>query len=93
MPVLPLLVAYPVHRPPALPSFLLRAVCCAQSKNYRIVLYRQSTKEWKFSVVESIMTCEERAVLGEELVESFRHILKQGPFFVPPKTRDVATAE
>eukprot|EP00752_Nemacystus_decipiens_P003398 g3144.t1 len=53
----------------------------------------KSTKEWKFSVVESIMSCKERAVLGEELLDSFRDILKQGPFFVPAKRRDVATAE
>eukprot|EP00903_Cladosiphon_okamuranus_P014527 g13474.t1 len=53
----------------------------------------KSTKEWKFSVVESIMACKERAVLGEELLDSFREMLKQGPFFVPARRRDVATAE
>lgn len=39
------------------------------------------------------MSCKERGVLGEEMLDSFREILKQGPFLVPAKRRDVATAE
>ncbi len=54
---------------------------------------RQATKEWKFSVVESVMGCKERAVLGQEVLESLRKVLKEGPFFVPARTRNVATAE
>ncbi|CAN0042729.1 unnamed protein product [Scytosiphon promiscuus] len=53
----------------------------------------KATKEWKFSVVESIMGCKDRTVLGQEVLESFRTILKQGPFFVPTTSRQVATAE
>ena len=71
--------------PPTTPTSMLRSTCTRKK--------RQSTKEWKFSVVESIMSCKERAVLGEELLDSFQNILKQGPFFVPAKRRDVATAE
>lgn len=75
--------------PPATPTSMLRAAVLYMHPTKK----RQSTKEWKFSVVESIMSCKERAVLGEELLDSFQNILKQGPFFVPAKRRDVATAE
>lgn len=51
------------------------------------------TKEWKFSVVEAVMGCKDRGVLGQDILESFRNILKQGPFWVPAKTRTVATLE
>lgn len=54
---------------------------------------RQATKEWKFSVVEAVMQCRDRGVLGQEALDSFRTILQQGPFWVPSKTRDVATLE
>lgn len=39
------------------------------------------------------MSCKDRGVLGQDALDSFRDILKQGPFFVPAKRRDVATAE
>lgn len=39
------------------------------------------------------MSCAERGVLGQEVLDALRDILKQGPFFVPAKRRDVATAE
>ncbi|CAM9616583.1 unnamed protein product [Ectocarpus sp. 13 AM-2016] len=53
----------------------------------------KATKEWHFSLVESIMSCKDRGTLGNETLESLRTILKQGPFWVPTKSREVATAE
>lgn len=53
----------------------------------------QATKEWKFSVMEAIMRCKERGMLGEDMLESFRNHLKQGPFWVPSKTREVTALE
>lgn len=54
---------------------------------------RQATKEWKFSVVEAVMQCRDRGVLGQDALDSFRNILQQGPFWAPSKSRDVATLE
>ncbi|CAM9278583.1 unnamed protein product [Laminaria digitata] len=53
----------------------------------------KATKEWKFSVVEAVMQCRDRGVLGQDALDSFRNILQQGPFWVPSKSRDVATLE
>lgn len=51
----------------------------------------QVGKEWKFSVVESVMQCQERNILGQDMLDSFKTILEQGPFWIPSKTRAVAT--
>ncbi|CAB1118281.1 unnamed protein product [Ectocarpus sp. CCAP 1310/34] len=53
----------------------------------------KATKEWHFSLVESIMSCKDQGTLDNETLESLRTILKQGPFWVPTKSRGVATAE
>lgn len=64
---------------------LLLSPCCYAT--------RQATKEWKFSVVEAVMQCRDRGVLGQVALDSYRNILQQGPFWVPSKSRDVATLE
>ena len=61
-------------------------VCCFLS-----IFKIQAGKEWKFSVVESVMQCKEKNILGQDILDSFQNILKQGPFWTPAKTRDVAS--
>ncbi|CAM9148853.1 unnamed protein product [Discosporangium mesarthrocarpum] len=49
-------------------------------------------KEWKFSVVESVMRCPNRGLLGQDTLDSLTSILKQGPFWIPARKREFEMA-
>ncbi|CAM9553432.1 unnamed protein product [Chrysoparadoxa australica] len=49
--------------------------------------------EWKFCVVEAVMLCPDKAILGAELLGKLEAVLKRGPFPVPQQQRSWVEAE
>jgi hypothetical protein len=53
--------------------------------------FSKEGKEWKFSVIEAIVTSPASGLLANEVIDALRKILQQGPFYVSGRMAEMET--